>query len=267
MRLRIVATRPATRALAILAALVAFGAAQAQDTELPPASQLFAAHLEAIGGEGAVRKHQHRTVTGTMSIPAQGITGDLVVWASAPNLARTEIEIPGLGKIRQGYDGETAWEIGLQGPQVIDGDRLAQTAYDAEFFQQIPAEGRYKEAETVSREEFNGKDCYKVRVVTPYDDERILYYDSASGLLVGAERDVETGAGKIKMTARFDEYKDFDGVKIAVSNEQVAGPAKQIIEFSSVSHDAIEKAAYDLPTEIMAMLEPAPEEDGGDAEE
>ena len=77
----------------------------ASQAAVPPADEILDRYREAIGGEAAVRKHTARSVKGTFEIPAQGIKGDLALFAAAPNLIRVIVTLPGLGELQRGCGG------------------------------------------------------------------------------------------------------------------------------------------------------------------
>ncbi len=89
---------------------------------LPPAEEILKKYRAAIGGEEAIRSHTVRSVSGTFEIPAQGMRGELVVLAAAPDMIRLTITLPGLGEMQRGFDGKVGWSVDPAiGPRLLEG--------------------------------------------------------------------------------------------------------------------------------------------------
>ena len=91
--------------LLAVALLLAPATASAQ---LPAAADLMAAYNKAIGGEAAFAKHQAMHMTGNFAIPSMGMSAGMEVYSARPNKMFTISSIPGMGEMRQGFDGEIA---------------------------------------------------------------------------------------------------------------------------------------------------------------
>ncbi|HEX6039115.1 hypothetical protein, partial [Longimicrobium sp.] len=90
----------------VAASLAPAPRAHAQD--LPAARQIVDAYMQAIGGADAIASATHRHMRGEMSMPAAGMTMTMEMWQSRPNKMLMVMSIPGMGEMRQGYDGTTA---------------------------------------------------------------------------------------------------------------------------------------------------------------
>src|SRR5438128_1305228 len=88
------------------------GLARPQDkpaAQLPNVDQILDKFVTAIGGKSAVQKQNSRFSKGTFEMAAMGISADLEVYEKAPNKQLVVINIPGIGKVQQGYNGSTGW--------------------------------------------------------------------------------------------------------------------------------------------------------------
>ncbi len=163
-------------------ALAQAGTAAAAD--LPEASLLRERHIEGVGGRAALEQYQSSHALGTFEIPGQGIHGSLEVFAAAPNNLLVTIDIPGIGTVRTGYDGEVGWTIHpATGPMVMEGRQLDQIRQQADFIGVLHPERYIASTETVEETEFAGRPTYKVRVVTLWDEEYFEFFDKETGLL------------------------------------------------------------------------------------
>src|SRR4029079_8762675 len=101
-----------------------------------------------------------------------------------PDKSLTEVEIPGIGKIREGSDGKVAWSLSaMQGPRVKEGDEKAAAIQAARFNAELHWRDYYN-AETTGIEQVDGKDCYKVRLTPKEGMPMSRYYEKDSNLLV-----------------------------------------------------------------------------------
>lgn len=240
----------------VIAAIMVAGLVSAQEkTKLPSVEDVLTKHAKAIGGMKTFLKHDSRVLEGTMSMPSAGITGDFKLSVMKPNKTLVEVEIEGIGTIREGYDGTVAWSTNpMSGPAVKTGDQLAQTEdqshYDGAFF---PAK-YYKTREVVDKVEFAGKQAWKVHFVSKNDNESYAYFDVDSGLQIGTEMTQKTPMGDLPITATMSDYQEFDGVMIPMHVEQDMGPAgKQIMKFSNITSGGVEPSVFALPPEIVAL--------------
>jgi predicted transglutaminase-like cysteine proteinase len=103
--------------------------AQAQEPgALPKAETVLADYIKATGGEEAYKKCKNRSLSGTIEIPAQNVTGKVQILQAAPNLISVTSEVPNVLKQVQATDGKNAWELNN-----LTGDRLYQGAEKDEF--------------------------------------------------------------------------------------------------------------------------------------
>jgi outer membrane lipoprotein-sorting protein len=200
-------------------------------------------------------KHESRRAVGRISMPAQGVEGDVEIFAARPALMRLRMTIPGVGEIQSGYDGKVAWSVNpLTGPMLMQGKALEQTKADADFDSSLHPETLYKSLETVEKTTFEGRPAYKVRAVRTNGDEDFEYYDAENGLLLGAEVTRESPMGPVKATHVTSDYKDFGGVKIASRVAQRLMGTEQVITISHVEFDKVDKSVFDLPPAIQALV-------------
>jgi hypothetical protein len=224
--------------------------------QLPTARDVLDDYVVAVGGKKAVRKVKSMTMIGQLDIPAAGISGSLEIRAMAPNKALLTAEIPGMGQIREGFDGEVAWSMDPNmGPRLKDGDELVQAKFQADFYGTLHAADRYKSMETVEKTDVDGTTCYKIRLVTRDGDEIFEYFDVDNGLMIGTEMEAESPMGAIKVFSKMGDYRQVKGVKLPTRLTQSIGPMEQIMKFSDVSLDDVDPAVFELPAEIRALTE------------
>ncbi len=206
-----------TLTLAGLVALVATSlnlSAQAQD--LPTGDEVLSAYIEATGGVAAYNKATNRRSTGTIEFVGAGISGDTVILEAAPNKILITQSLDQIGKIVQGYNGETAWEMNpITGNRLIEGDEKAVFVRDGIFNSELKWKELYSKVEVTGTDEVEGDECYVV-TLTPKEGNLIeSYYSKESGLLVKNVFVASTPMGEIEVEQLLQDYLEFDGVKVA----------------------------------------------------
>ena len=242
------------RALALAGAALTVAAAPAQAQTLPTAEQVVARYVAAIGGEQAITAQQFRRVQIEMSMPAAGMTMTAEMMQARPNKAVMNIELPGMGSMRQGYDGQVAWSVNpMQGPKILEGKELADALRQFDFDANMRFSHLFRTMETVGRAEMNGESCVNVRMVAEGGDEVLNCFADDDGLLVGAVVKSSTEAGQMENTITFHDYRDFGGLKIPTrTSMSVMGQQMEMI-VKSMSTDPIDASVFELPAEVKAL--------------
>lgn len=255
----------------ILAAVViGFGAhavpasfAQPAPTErsaLPAAEQLLENYITVTGGRAAYEKLNNRVSTGSLEMPAAGIKASMKIVQAAPNKARVSMDIPGVGKVEQGCDGETVWENNvITGVRILEGAERETMLRQLKFNAELDWKSLYESAETVGIEDINGSPSYKVKLVTA-NDKSVMhnYYDKDTGLLTRIDMISKTQMGDLPVNIMISEYKEFDGIKMPMLAVQKLGAMEQSIRTESVEHNVdLPEDAFALPPEIKELKEKA----------
>jgi hypothetical protein len=227
----------------------------AQDA-LPTAEEIIDRHVEAVGGRDAVLSHSSSRLTGTFAMPAAGIEGTLVVRSAAPNLNLTTVEIPGLGTILSGYDGEVGWSVDPNlGPRLLDGLELAATVEGSSHLAAVRDPSLFDVRETVERTEMNGEPCFKVRLVWKSGRESFDCYSVETGLLVAGLSRQETPMGEIDTVTLLDDYREFGGILSATRIRQQMLGQEQVMTLETIEYDVVDPAAFAPPEPIQALIE------------
>jgi zinc protease len=196
----------------VLSLAPASSAADAPTADGAKLDAVLARYVEALGGTAAIRKITNSISKGTASVA--GMEMQIEILRAAPARQASRVEIPGMGTIRDVYDGQHAWSVNpFQGNAEKTGEELAKTARDAAFHQplqmkQLFAPLAYKGSETL--------DARKVEVLEAKlaggAVER-FYFSAENGLLVRRDSEFEAPAGRVKNESAFDDYQAVDGVK------------------------------------------------------
>ena len=244
-------------ALAALALLPALAHAQAPAaTALPTPQAIVARFVEASGGRAAFEQLRPRWERGRIEIPAQGMSIAYETFSSGNRIV-TLSEMPGLGTIRSGFDGEVGWAINpATGPQLMDGNQLLQARQGADPLAILHPERYVASMQTVEETDFGGARCYRVRVTTPWGESYDEFFDTTTGLQAGTTRRQVTPQGEIEVTAQIAEYRQVGGVRLPkVTRASMMG--MQIVSTVDTSEvRAIPDSVFALPPEIRALRGP-----------
>lgn len=226
------------------------------DVSLPSARSILDRHLKAIGGREAVLSHSSSHATGTISVPAAGITGTLEVFAAAkPSRAMVKITLGGVGEVMEGFDGVNAWSMSpMTGAMVLQGKQLEDKKFDSEFYGELHETSRYLSIRTVEKTAFEGRPCYKVSLVRPTGVEDIEFYDAETGLKAGSINTRETPMGSITTTSVETDYRKFGNLLQATTLKQSAMGIQQVFTLSSVEFDKVEPKVFEPPPQIKALI-------------
>lgn len=246
--------------LTVAAAMPAVG----QDAEasawrggtLPEARSLIERHLEAVGGRKAVLAPASSRATGSFSIPGTGLEGSLEILSADPDRLLLRIEIPGLGGVRSGYDGEVGWSIDpASGPRVLEGAELAAMRDQATELAAVRDPSLIESARTVERTAVEGRECFKVEL--RWKSGRTTYdcYAPEDGLLVATMSTQESPMGRIEVVTTLDEYRSFGHGRVATRIVQSGMGVRQSLRIDTLEYGSVAPSEFAPPEAIRALLE------------
>jgi hypothetical protein len=243
------------RNILLCAAMVLATGARLAADDLPKAETSLDKYIEATGGKAAYEKNHSEISTGTMEFVGKGIKGTVSSFRAEPNKSYTEIDIQGIGKVREGSDGTVAWSLSaMQGPRVKDGDEKAGAMQAARFNAELNWRDVYK-AETTGIEQVDGKDCYKVQMTPKEGMPMTRFYDKQSFLLVKMVMTVKNPMGEIPVESFVGDYRKEGAILMPHKVAQKAAGQEIAITIDSVKYNAeIPKDKFEPPDEIKAML-------------
>jgi len=227
----------------------------AQPAELPSARSILDKHVAAIGGRAAVLSHKSTSAKGTLSMPSAGLTGALELYSAAPNKSLLKVSLGGVGEVTEGFDGTHGWSVSpMTGPMLLEGKQLEEKRFDAEFHSELRSADRYSSMTTLEQTQFEGRPCYKIRLVRKTGGEDIEFYDVATGLKAGSITTRETQMGTVTGTSVETDYRKFGNLMQPTTVRTDIGGMKQVITITSIEYDNVAPAVFELPPGIKALL-------------
>jgi hypothetical protein len=224
---------------------------------LPAAQDLFARHVQAMGGEAAFKAVHSMHALGRFAIAAQGIGGQLALFSARPARMVYRVTIPGIGRIENGYDGRIGWSISpVSGPELLKGRQLLDAADDAWFDAPLHGPDHVQSAQTLARVQFDGRPAYKVRVVLRSGREQTEYFDADAGFQIGSEAVRATSQGDVPTVNVLRDYRKFGDIMLATTFLQRALGFEQVVTIVSCIFDDVPDSTFEAPASVKALVGP-----------
>ena len=216
----------------VIAALFLAGTAHAQEIT-PEAQNVFDRHVEALGGEENLKAIKTVKISGSFSMAAMGISAKSIMIQKEPNLFYVEQDIPGMGKMKQGYDGNRGWASDpMQGTRAITGPELEELLENNDIHSDLNMADRYESAQVLPSEgELSVRVSGKRKRNGSTDT---LYFSKESGLLLRMETTSITPQGTLPMSIILGDYVERSNVKMPVSLTMTTGGMEIVMTFESV---------------------------------
>jgi hypothetical protein len=222
---------------------------------LPTPAEVFAHHVAAIGGEAAYKKVRSVHARGRFEVRAQGIGGDLELFSARPAKLLYRVNVPGIGRIENGYNGAVGWTVSpLSGPELLTGRQLTEAADDAWFDGPLHGPDHVRDAETLARVEFDGHPAFKLHVVLKSGQDEVEYFDETTGFQIGSEASRATPQGVVPTVNILRDYRKFGALMQATTFVQRALGFEQVVTIASCEYDAVPDATFDLPADVLALM-------------
>lgn len=222
---------------------------------LPTGESVLDRSVEAMGGKKAFAAKKSSLTRGVMEIQGMGMKMNLTLHAQAPHFFRMEMEIPGMGKVLQGFDGTHGWAFSaMQGPQLQSGEEREQTRQQAHF-DKGNWRALYKSAKTLGTETVDGETCHKVEVTPHTGHPQTQFFSTKSGLLVKTVAKVKTAMGEVDSETVVKDYKKVGDVLMPHTTVAKAAGQTMVMTFSEIAWNLdIPKGTFDMPAEVKALV-------------
>jgi hypothetical protein len=225
------------------------------DATLPTPRAIIDRHLAAIGGRAAVVARTSTHATGTVAFPSAGMTGNVDVYSAKPDKSLLRMTLGGVGQIEEGFNGTVGWSLNpMTGPTLTQGKELEQKKFDADFLSDLHLDSRYESMTTVEKSDFDGRPCYKLRLVPRGGGEEFEFYDVQTGLKAGSINTRESPMGPITGTTVESDYRKFGPLLWATTIKSSAMGVQQVITLTTIEYDKVDPGTFDPPPAIKALV-------------
>ena len=229
---------------------------ETREAALPTAKQVVDLMIEFSGGVEAFKDPKPTKTTGSFTIPQAQLTGSMTTWSAPPNLMRVDIELPGLGTTKNGFNGKIGWTLDpTRGPSIMDGSMLEEIKREANSNAMLDLLKDFPEAKVTGRETFEGAECVVLRL----EKGKVLkeqFVEEKTGRLVGTRSKMPTPMGEIPSTAIIEKWITIGSRKVPAKTVIKMMGMEQVMQIDKVITDEpISPEVFALPPAIKALAE------------
>src|SRR3569833_388805 len=221
----------------------------------PSGDSLIQRCIQMEGGSEAMQRSQTAVMTGTVEVVGRNIAGAFEIDQQGEK-SYTKLDLPGIGKIEEGFDGTVAWESNLiQGTRIKEGDELEATRRASRVSILGDWKDYYKSAVTKGQSDVDGKPAWQVEM-TPSKGHGAeeCYFDKDSALLVKMTQTMPTGFGDIPVEMTLGDYRPVDGILTPFLMNQSAMGQNMALHIEKVTYNSkIPPATFDLPPAVKEL--------------
>lgn len=255
-------TRTLTAAFLALVPVTALASAQdtgsapeARVAELPTPKQIVARSIEFVGGAKAIMDVKAMKSIGSFSVPSAQLKGSMTTWTAPPNLMRVDIEIPGMGTTKTGFNGTVGWSLDpTRGPSLMDGAMLDEIRREADRSSAVDPLKDFDSAKVTGREVFEGVECVVLRLQKGEAvQERLI--EEKTGRLVGMRAKMPTPMGEIPTTTLIAEWMTVGPMKVPSKTVIQMMGMEQVMQIDKITSDPIDAKIFVLPPAIKALAD------------
>jgi hypothetical protein len=244
----------ATCALALALAAMFLPATGAQAQGRSP-EEILKRYTQAIDPQGKLNTLEGFRTVATMDMPAQGVSMKITSVQRRPDHIAVSMTIPGLGEMKQGYDGTNAWSVDpMQGPRLLSDAEKTQLTDGADFKAMQRDPSLITKTEAAGEATVNGEatDC----VAITWKSARVTTecFSRTSGLLLEMRAKSSTPQGEIETVTRMSDYKPVGGVLMAHKIAIEAMGMQQSITFTETEAGPMPASAFEPPAEVKALI-------------
>lgn len=217
--------------------------------KLPQASDLVDKYVKAIGGKEAYEKLKTRKDSGTLQMPAMGISGTYEAMSAAPDKLYLKMSIAGFGDSIEGSDGKTVWSVNpLTGSRVKSGDELKQALIANNFYKDVKMKELYSRLETIRKDKVGEADVYVVKASNEGLPDDILYFDAETGYLLRTDMTAISPEGKQAVSTYYSDVREVSGIKLPFRYRMVMPQFEIIVSMEKVEFGVeVDEAKFSKP--------------------
>ncbi len=218
--------------------------------DAPSIKAILDRYVEAQGGKDAITRITNRVVTAQVEIKSAGVTLQGQFISEAPDRKLNIVDVPGMGRILEGYNGKTAW---VQQPNTPATEKptnvLADVRIDSDFYKDMRLHALYPRMDYQGRTNLNSHPAYQLQGTPKEGRVTTFYFDVENGLLTRLDTMAETPFGQAQIQIYFEDYKSVDGVKLPFTIRQpVPEIASTVITIKEVRQNVpVDETRFNKP--------------------
>jgi hypothetical protein len=242
-------------------------AKEAASKDVPTARAVIDRYIEVAGGKEAFLKHDSVLIKGKTEVAGKELGGAMMLATKKPNKMLLTVDMMGIA-IKTGFDGKVGWQLNpITGPSLMEGGELRDVSRQSDFFSILHDEKGFKSMENLGKSDFEGEECYKIKLTYTDGSDIIEYYSVKTGLQKGFVGSQESQLGTITATSVNEEHKKFGDLTLPsrVTQKMAGAGLSQTMVVQSVEYDTVADSLFEPPAEIKALLNAPKEDDKDDA--
>lgn len=222
--------------------------------DLPSGESLIQRYIDKSGGAQAYARAKSMSMSGKVEMEGRNISGTVTI-VEEGHKSYTAMEFVGIGKVEEGYDGDTAWEdSALQGPRILDGDEKAAAKRAATLALITSWRDVFKEAKTIGPADVDGKPAWQVEMVAKEGKPETWFFDRDSGLVVKTSGVISTAMGELSTELTMSDFRTVNGILTAFAMTQKAMSQTIVMRFDKVTYNApIPPGRFDPPSSVKSL--------------
>jgi hypothetical protein len=166
----------------LLCLVPAFAASAAENA--PTVDGILDKFVEASGGKAAMEKIKTRIIKGDIDI--LGSASEWTAFAKPPNKQLSEFSNASFGAVADGFDGTVAWSKSQAGIRVKEGEELAKTKRDADFYRYLNLKKLYPDLAYKGTDKVGDEEVRVLESRPSASSKERFSFSSKSGLLIRA---------------------------------------------------------------------------------
>ncbi len=209
--------------------------------------QILEKMIEFQGGRKAIEGIKDMTLSGTLEIAMQGLSGPITLYKKEPDKRRLDVELMGM-VITQVYDGKNGWGTNLQtgGIEDMSGEQLAEVKRDSMPVVSILDPQKYGITFSYKgKEEIEGKEYFILDQTYADGFTSTLYLDSKTYLIFKTIVKTTGPMGEVEMEQFQSDYRKENGLMMAhsvvtyASGEEVQKITIEEVSFNTGLEDSL----------------------------
>jgi photosynthetic reaction center cytochrome c subunit len=216
-------------------------------TNAPPAEQIIAKYVEAIGGVAALQKISTRQEKGTINISGRNLPIEILSKIGGKQL--TVIHLPN-GDSITAYDGTSGWTSAPNRPvREIPSVEVASAKPEVDLQLPLHMKQLFNEVKTAATEKVGDRESYVVAGMNSGEIAAKFYFDKESGYLLRILRYTKSPLGRNPTQIDYADFRALDGLKVPFQ-ETIARPNSRLTV-------EIEDAKSNVPVDETKFARPA----------
>lgn len=242
----------ALSALSLTAALVVATEAGAQARS---PQEILSRYAKVIDPDNKLATLEGFRTVATMDMPAQNISMKITSFQRRPDHVAITMSVPGLGEMRQGYDGTNAWASDpMAGPRLLSDAEKTQLTDGSDFRSMVRDPALISKTEAAGEAQVEGEATDCVAITWKTNRVTTECFARSSGLLLEMRAKSATPQGEIETVTRMSDYKPVGGVMMAHKLTIDAMGMKQAITFTESVAGPVPASAFEPPAEVKALI-------------